>query len=76
MRIRPTRFQGNRVIEICPDSYEQTRELRETTLVNIIQNSRNRFFLPENENTALGALEKVLMLLSAASPAKKRSKRH
>jgi len=62
VRIRPTRFQGNRVIEICPSSYEQIRELRETALVNIIQNSRNRFFLPENENLASESLEKVLML--------------
>jgi hypothetical protein len=62
MRIRPTRFQGNRVIEICPSSYEQIRELRETALVNIIQNSRNRFFLPENENLAPETLEKVLKL--------------
>ena len=62
MRIRPTRFQGVSVIEICPSSYEQIRELRETALVNIIQNSRNRFFLPENENLAPETLEKVLML--------------
>lgn len=47
MRIRQTRFQGNRVIEICPSSYEQIRELRETALINIIQNSRNRFFCPK-----------------------------
>lgn len=60
MRIRPTRFQGNRLIEICPSSYEQIRELRETALINIIQNSRNRFFLPENEKLAIETLEKVL----------------
>jgi hypothetical protein len=75
-RIRQTRFQGVSVIEICPSSYEQIRELRETALVNIIQNSRNRFFLPENENLAPETLEKVLMLLSPASSAKKRRKRH
>jgi len=62
VRIRRTRFQGISVIEICPSSYEQIRELRETALVNIIQNSRNRFFLPENENLASESLEKVLML--------------
>lgn len=62
VRIRPTRFQGNRVIEICPSSYEQIRELRETALINIIQNSRNRFFLPEDEILATETLEKVLKL--------------
>ena len=60
IRIRSTRFQGSRLIEICPSSYEQIRELRETALVNIIQNSRNRFFLPENEKLARETLEKVL----------------
>ncbi|HMS43946.1 MAG TPA: hypothetical protein PKE69_27205, partial [Pyrinomonadaceae bacterium] len=62
VRIRPTRFQGVSVVEICPGSYQQIRELRETALINIIQNSRNRFFLPESENLALDALEKVLKL--------------
>jgi len=76
MRIRPTRFQGNRVIEICPSSYEQIRELRETALVNIIQNSRNSFFLPENESLAPETLEKVLMLYQADSSAKRPRKRH
>lgn len=62
VRIRKTRFQSVSVIEICPGAYEQIRELRETALINIIQNSRNRFFLPESENLALDALEKVLKL--------------
>ncbi len=60
MKIRPARFQGRRLIEVMPASYEQVRELRETSLVNIIQNSRNRFFLPENEDAARETLEKVL----------------
>ncbi|NJM54377.1 MAG: hypothetical protein HC846_13970, partial [Blastocatellia bacterium] len=60
IRIRQTRFQGVSVIEICPSSYDQIRELRETALINIIQNSRNRFFLPEDEINALETLEKVL----------------
>jgi hypothetical protein len=60
IRIRSTRFQGSRLIEICPSSYDQIRELRETALINIIQNSRNRFFLPENEKLAIETLEKVL----------------
>jgi len=60
MKIRPTRFQGNRVIEVAPASYEQIRELREIGLINIIQNSRNRFFLSETEETARETLEKVL----------------
>lgn len=67
VRIRPTRFQGVSVVEICPGSYQQIRELRETALINIIQNSRNRFFLPESENLALDALEKVLKLYPPTS---------
>ncbi|HRH44313.1 MAG TPA: strawberry notch C-terminal domain-containing protein, partial [Pyrinomonadaceae bacterium] len=67
VRIRPTRFQGVSVVEICPSSYQQIRELRETALINIIQNSRNRFFLPESENLALDALEKVLKLYPPTS---------
>ena len=38
IRVRQTRFQGNRVIEIVPSTFEQIRELRETSLINIIQN--------------------------------------
>ena len=75
MKIRPARFQGQRLIEITPASYEQIRELRETALVNIIQNSRNRFFLPENTGKARETLEKVLkayppvyLLKAAESP--------
>lgn len=60
IRIRRTRFQGLSAIEICPGSYDQIRELRETALINITQNSRNRFFLPENELLALETLEKLL----------------
>ena len=60
IKIRLTRFQGNRVIEVCPISFEQIRELRETALINLIQNSRNRFFLPEDEKQAIESLEKVL----------------
>ena len=60
MKIRPARFQGRWLIEIAPASYEQIRELRETALVDIIQNSRSRFFLPENGDAARETLEKVL----------------
>lgn len=67
VRIRPARFQGVSVVEICPSSYQQICELRETALINIIQNSRNRFFLPESENLALDALEKVLKLYPPTS---------
>ena len=67
VRIRQTRFQGNRVIEICPSTFEQIRELRETALINIIQNSRSRFFLPDDENRASETLEKVLKLYPPVS---------
>ena len=60
IKVRQTRFQGNRVIEVCPGTFEQIRELRETALINIIQNSRSRFFLPEDEKRATETLEKVL----------------
>jgi hypothetical protein len=59
LRIRRTGFRGNRLIEICRSSYEQIRKLRAAVLVNSIQNSRSRFFLPENEILTSGTLEKV-----------------
>ena len=62
MKIRSTRFQGNRVIEVTPTTYEQIRELRETGLINIIQNSKQRFFIPEDETAAHNALSKVLKM--------------
>jgi hypothetical protein len=64
MKIRPARFQGQRLIEVAPISYDQIRELRETALVNITQNSRSRFFLPENAGKARETLEKVLKAIS------------
>jgi hypothetical protein len=70
VRIRQTRFQGNRTIEVCPSTFEQIRELRETALINIIQNSRSRFFLPEDEKRAVETLEKVLKLYPPASALK------
>ena len=74
MNIRRTRFQGRSIIEVCPTSYEQICELREIGLINIIQNSRNRFFLPETEKKAKETLSKVLRLPIPASSAKKRRK--
>ena len=62
MKIRSTRFQGNPVIEITPTTYEQIRELRETGLINIIQNSKQRFFIPEDEMAAHESLSKVLKM--------------
>jgi hypothetical protein len=60
MKIRPTRFQGKRLVEVVPAAYEQIRELRESGLINIIQNSRSRFFLSEDEKQAREVLERVL----------------
>ncbi len=60
MKIRRTRFQGRSVIEVTPSSYEQIRELREIGLINIIQNSKQRFFLSEDEKSARETLSKVL----------------
>lgn len=62
IKIRKTRFQGRSVIEVTPSTYEQIRELRETGLINIIQNSKQRFFVSEDENTAQAALAKILKL--------------
>jgi hypothetical protein len=62
IKIRKTRFQGRSVLEVCPSSYEQIRELRETGLINIAQNSRQRFFISENEEIARESLEKVLKM--------------
>jgi hypothetical protein len=62
VKIRKTRFQGSSVLEVCPSSYEQIRELRETGLINIAQNSRQRFFLSENKEIARESLERVLRM--------------
>ncbi len=62
MKIRRTRFQGNRVIEISPSTYEQIRHFRETNLINIIQNSRNCFFLSDDKETACQTLSQVLKM--------------
>ena len=47
IRIKTTRFQGRLLTEICPSTFEQIRELRGMGLVNIVQNGKQRFFLPE-----------------------------
>jgi hypothetical protein len=60
MKIRRTRFQGGSVIEVTPSSCMQIRELREIGLINIIQNSKQRFFLSQDEKTAQETLSKVL----------------
>ena len=62
MKIRKTRFQGSSVVEVCPASYDQIRELRETGLINIIQNSKQRFFVSEDERAASESLGKVLKM--------------
>jgi len=62
IKIRKTRFQGGSVVEVCPASYDQIRELRETGLINIIQNSKQRFFVSEEEGVALISLGKVLKM--------------
>ena len=62
IKIRKTRFQGASVVEVCPASYDQIRELRETGLINIIQNSKQRFFVSEDEAAASESLGKVLKM--------------
>ena len=47
IRIKTTRFQGRLLTEVCPSTFEQIRELRGKGLVNIVQNGKQRFFLPE-----------------------------
>ncbi|MGB7070619.1 MAG: strawberry notch family protein [Pyrinomonadaceae bacterium] len=58
--VRTTRFQGQLLTEVCPSTFEQIRELRGMGLVNIVQNGRQRFFLPQE--SARTALERVLAL--------------
>lgn len=62
IKIRKTRFQGESVVEVCPATYDQIRELRETGLINIIQNSKQRFFVSEDECAAREALGDVLKM--------------
>jgi hypothetical protein len=62
IKIRKTRFQGSTVVEVCPAAYDQIRHLRETALINIIQNSKQRFFVSEDESAARTSLEQVLKM--------------
>ncbi len=62
IRIRKTRFQGIGMVEVCPSTYEQIREFRETGLINIVQNGKQRFFVPEHEKTAVTVLGKLLKM--------------
>ena len=62
IRVRKTRFQGRSAIEVCPASYDQIRELREAGLINIIQNSKQRFFVSEDEQSGAESLGKVLKM--------------
>lgn len=62
IKIRKTRFQGSSVVEVCPAAYDQIRHLRETALINIIQNSKQRFFVSEDETAARESLEQVLKM--------------
>lgn len=62
IKVRKTRFQGASVVEIIPSSYEQIGELRESGLINIIQNSKQRFFVSEDETAARTSLGKVLKM--------------
>ena len=62
IKIRKTRFQGSSVVEVCASSYDQIRQLRETGLINIIQNSKQRFFVSEDEHPVLTSLGKVLKM--------------
>ncbi|MGD9560846.1 MAG: strawberry notch family protein [Pyrinomonadaceae bacterium] len=47
IRIKSSRFQGRLLTEVCPSTFEQIRELRGMGLVNIVQNGKQRFFLPD-----------------------------
>lgn len=62
IKIRRTRFQGASVVEITPSTYDQILELRETALINIVQNSKQRFFISDDERTATDSLGKVLKM--------------
>lgn len=62
IRVRKTRFQGRSAVEVCPASYDQIRELREAGLINIIQNSKQRFFVSEDECAGAESLGKVLKM--------------
>ena len=50
------------MVEVCAATYEQIRELRKTGLINIIQNSKQRFFVSEDERAAERSLGEVLKM--------------
>lgn len=60
IKIRTTRFQGQLLTEVCPSTFEEIQELRGMGLVNIVQQGKQRFFLPGDHSAALACLEKVL----------------
>lgn len=60
IRVKTTRFQGRPLTEICPSTFEQIREFRGMGLVNIVQNGKQRFFLPERSPNVY--LEPILAL--------------
>lgn len=62
IRIKKTRFQGREAAEVCPSSFSQIRELREYGFVNIAVGSRQRFFVPDNAETAKPVLERLLKM--------------
>ncbi|MBK8467573.1 MAG: strawberry notch C-terminal domain-containing protein [Chloracidobacterium sp.] len=62
IKVRKTRFQGTSVVEVYPSTSEQIREFRETELINIVQNGKQRFFVPENEEIANIAFGKLLKM--------------
>lgn len=60
IRVKTTHFQGRPLTEICPSTFEQIREFRGMGLVNIVQNGKQRFFLPERSPNVY--LEPILAL--------------
>ncbi len=67
VKIKRTRFQGTIITEVCPSTFEQIREFRQTGLVNIVQNGKQRFFVPENETKATLVMDKVLKMYPPTS---------
>ncbi|MBX3282044.1 MAG: strawberry notch family protein [Acidobacteria bacterium] len=62
IQIKTARFQGMLLTEVCPSTLDQIKELRGMGLVNIVQHGKQRFFLPQDEPSAINCLEKLIEL--------------
>ncbi len=60
IRLKSSKFFGDYYVEIVPGRAEHPKKFRSVGLTSITQNSRERFLLPQNDEDAVGLLQKLL----------------